>query len=153
MAIRMHSWWLWNEIPDAQVKNVGFVRPINQPEALRVGIQFSSWIDQALGLEVDSSEPPLDVTDLGVRDAITSNAKNWSRIHCRDNQQMVVRDTCYYLVSWDWDLLPPSKPTFYAVRTALSDDSEIALVEENFLESLTGQSAESLPNFHEVDRG
>ena len=151
MAIQMHGWWLWSEIPDAHVKNVGFVKPIDQPDSLRVGIEFGSWIDEAVGLHIDNSEPPLDVTHLEARELILENAKNWSRIHCRDNQEMAVRDTCYFLVSWDWDLLPESNPTFYAVRTVLSDDSEIALVEKNFLQSVTGQSVESLPNFHDVD--
>ena len=151
MAIDMHSWWLWKYFPDAQVRNVGFLPPAGQPDALRVGIQFSSWIDQSLGLNVDTSQPPLDATNLDIRDELSANAKNWSRIHCRDNQEMVVRDTCYFLVSWNWGLLPDSEPEFFAVRTTLSDDSEIALVERNFLEDLIGRPAESLPDFHDVD--
>lgn len=151
MAIDMHSWWLWSEIPDASVKNVGFVTPPDHPEQLRVGIQFHSYIDDYLGLTVDLSEPPLDVTAWEIRDQLHMQAKNYSRIHCRDNQAMTIRDTCYYFVAWDWDLLPEQNPEFYAVRTYLDDDSEIALVEKNFLESLTEVSVDKIPNFHEVD--
>lgn len=151
MAIDMHGWWLWSEIPDASVKNVGFVPPPDNPEGLRVGIQFDSYIDDYLGLNVDSTEPPFDVTGLKIRDQLHTHAKNYSRIHCRDNQAMAIRDTCYYFVSWDWDLLPKQEPEFYAVRTYLDHDSEIALVEKNLLEALTGVSVDTLPNFHEVD--
>lgn len=151
MAVRMHGWWLWSKLPDASVKNVGFVAPPQEPEALKVGIQFDSFIEDYLGLSVDSSQPPLDVTGFDIREELHKEAKNYSRIHCRDNQAMTIRDTCYYFVSWNWDLLPSQEPEFRAVRTYLDEDSEIALVETNFLESLIGMSADTLPNFHELD--
>jgi hypothetical protein len=150
MAIREHSWWLWNVFPDARVSHVGFVA--GNADLLPVGIQFSSWRDEYLGLDVDTSEPPLDVTALGIREQLLDEARVFSRIHCRDNQEMTKRDTCFYFVAWSDALLPDSDPEFIAVRTKLDDDSEVALVEANFLWSLLPTSVDSLPDYHEVDR-
>lgn len=152
MAIAEHSWWLWEQFPDAKVSHVGFVAPPNQPGALEVGIQFSSWRDEKLGLDVDTSLPPLDVTKLGIRDALLAEGRVFSRIHCRDAQKQLPRDTCFYFVAWNDDLLPTTEPEFLALRTNFDDDSEVALVERTFLESLISGSLESLPTYWEVDR-
>ena len=152
MAIREHSWWLWTHFPDAQVSHVGFVPPPGQPNSLEVGIQFSSWRDEYLGLDVDSSLPPFDVTNLGIRDQLLAEGRVFSRIHCRNGQEMIVRDSCFYFVAWNDDLLPNEKPEFVAVRTYLDDDSEVALVERNFLESLVKVPAETLHTYWEVDQ-
>ena len=40
MAIQMHSWWLWEQFPDAQVVNAGFIEPPGNPDALPVGMKF-----------------------------------------------------------------------------------------------------------------
>ena len=151
MAVGMHGWWLWDVLPDAEVKNVGYVASVTSTEGVKVGIQFTNWIDQELGLNVDASEPPLDATHLDIRDELSANAKNWSRIHCRDDE-LSEEDSCFFLVSWDWELLPSSEPQLIGVRTAFGDHSEIALVERNFLESLIGGSLERLPSMHEVNR-
>ena len=150
MAIREHSWWLWSVFPDAQVSHVGYVAR-NSGE-LPVGIQFTSWRDEYLGLDVDDSDPPLDVTELGVREGLLAEARVFSRIHCRDSQAMTVRDTCFYFVAWSDDFLPESNPEFIAVRTNLDDDSEVALVEKTFLASVLPVSLADLPNFFEVDQ-
>ena len=150
MAIREHSWWLWSVFPDAHVSHVGFVR--RSSGELPVGIQFSSWRDEYLGLDVDESETPLDVTDLDVRQALLSEARVFSRIHCRDNQAMTVRETCFYFVAWSDDLLPETNPEFIAVRTKLDDDSEVALVEKTFLASVLPVSINRIPDYFEVDQ-
>lgn len=150
MAIDEHSWWLWTHFLDATVSHVGFVAPPDQSNGLEVGIQFSSWRDEYLGLDVDDSLPPFDVTGLGIRDQLLAEARVFSRIHCRDSQEMVVRDSCFYFVAWKDDLLPSEKPEFLAVRTYLDDDSEVALVERTFLESLLTAPLETLPTYWEV---
>jgi len=150
MAIREHSWWLWSVFPDAHVSHVGFVR--RSSGELPVGIRFSSWRDEYLGLDVEESETPLDVTDLDVRQALLSEARVFSRIHCRDNQAMTVRDTCFYFVAWSDDLLPETNPEFIAVRTNLDEDSEVALVEKTFLASVLPVSIDQIPDYFEVDQ-
>ena len=152
MAIREHSWWLWTRFPDAKVSHVGFAAPPNKSNGLKVGIQFSSWRDEYLGLDVDSSLPPFDVTNLGIRDQLLAEGQVFSRIHCRDQQEMIVRDSCFYFVAWNDDLLPAEKPEFVAVRTYLDEDSEVALVERSFLESLVNAPIETHPNYWEVDQ-
>ena len=150
MAIREHSWWLWNAFPDAHVSHVGYVA--QSSDELPVGIQFSSWRDEYLGLNVDESETPLDVTGLDVRQALLSEARVFSRIHCRDNQAMTVRDTCFYFVAWSDELLPEATPEFIAVRTNLDDDTEVALVEKTFLASVLPVSLDQIPDYFEVDQ-
>ena len=150
MAIREHSWWLWSVFPDARVSHVGYVA--RSSGELPVGIRFSSWRDEYLGLDVEESETPLDVTDLDVRQALLSEARVFSRIHCRDNQAMTVRDTCFYFVAWSDDLLPETNPEFIAVRTNLDEDSEVALVEKTFLASVLPVSIDQIPDYFEVDQ-
>ena len=152
MAISEHSWWLWSVFPDARVSHVGFAAPPGKPDGLEVGIKFSNWRDDYLGLDVDASLPPLDVTDLGIRDELLTEARVFSRIHCRDNQEMTVRDSCFYFVAWRDDLMTSSNPEFLAVRTFLDDDSEVALVEKAFLTSLIPAPLDSVPNYWEVDQ-
>jgi hypothetical protein len=152
MAIREHSWWLWAHFPDAKVSHVGFVASSDELQGLAVGIKFSSWRDEYLGLDVDSSLPPFDATNLGIREQLLAEGRVFSRIHCRDNQEMIVRDSCFYFVAWNDDLLPTVEPEFVAVRTYLDEDSEVALVERTFLESLVNGPLETLPNYWEVDQ-
>jgi len=151
MATGEHSWWLWSLFPDAHVSNVGYQPPPNDPNGLAVGILFSSWRNEYLGLDVDDSLPPLDVTNLDIRDDILAEARLYSRIRCRDSQAMKKRDSCYYLVAWNEALMPSGGPHFVAVRTVRDDDSEVALVEQRFLESLISDPLDSLPNYWEVD--
>lgn len=137
MAIHMHSWWLWDQFPEAHVTNVGFVPPVGRPEALDVGMIFSNWIDQSLGLSVDESLPPLDLSTLGIRDDLYAYQQVYSRIHCRIGQEMETRDTCYYFVAWDPELLDDAAPTFVGVElNRVEGDEEMALVERRLLEKL-----------------
>jgi hypothetical protein len=149
MANGQHSWWLWSVFPDASVRNVGFVSP--HPNFLPVGIDFTNWIDQHLGLEVDASRPPYDVTQFGIREELLSEAKVFSRIKCRDNQAMVERDSCFYFVAWSDKLLPEFRPVFVGVRTLFDEDSEVALVEKNLLESLIPVDLGQVPDYHDID--
>lgn len=151
MATKEHSWWLWSHFPDASVTHVGVQSPPNDPKSLAVGIWFSSWRNDYLGLEVDDSLPPLDVTMLDIRDEIVSEARLHSQILCRDSQAQTTRDSCDYVVSWKDDLLPNERPDFVAVRTNHNEDSEVALVERTFLESLVTVPLETLPTYWEVD--
>jgi hypothetical protein len=152
MGVRMHSWWLYRTFPDSIVHHVGYVRPGNQVEKLKTGIFFSSWIDEELGLEVDDSLPPYDIEAFGAREELLTFAKHYSRIRCRDNQKMVKRDTCYYVVAWDEHTVGDS-PTFVGVRTALleSGNSEYFLVEADLLKRLLGAPLESIPTIHDTE--
>jgi hypothetical protein len=138
----------WRYFPDAEVRNVGYVAA--EPGAAELGVEFSSWRDEYLGLKVDVSEPPLDVVEFGIRDELLAEARVYSRIHCRDKSTMINRDTCFYFVAWSDKLLPKSKPEFLGVRTFVDEDSEIALVEKTFLESLLPVELDRVPTLHEV---
>lgn len=158
MADGAHDWWLWREFPDAKVVNAGYVAPPDGSGIRPVGIQFAFLATEQFGLQVDSSEPPLDITPFDIQDELYQHAKNYSRIDCRDNQAMQEADTCYYFISWDWDLLANSEPVFYGVRTNLVEpgsdsDSEYALVEATLLQSLIDTPLSEIPNLHEVDPG
>ena len=151
MAIQTHSWWLWDKFPDATVVNAGFVPPPGNPEALQVGMKFSLWIDEYLGLDVDTTEPALDVSELGIRDELRSYQRVYSRIHCRSGQEMEVRDTCYYFVAWDPALIPSENPVFVAVETSRTlDDEEMALIERNLLEKISPVPIDELLAIDEV---
>lgn len=151
MAIDEHSWWLSYHFPDATVRHAGYLRPPGKPGALEVGIQFSSGRDAYLPITIDDSEPPLDVSELDIRDDLLRYAKVFSRIHCRDFQSMVVRDSCFYFVAWDDETLPAEKPEFVGVRTFIDADSEVALVERGLLERLSPVALEDIPDYFEVD--
>lgn len=149
MASQTHSWWLWEKFPDATVVNAGFVPPPGRPDALMVGMKFSHWIDEFLGLDVDTTEPALDVTELGIRDELRSYQIVYSRIDCRSGQDMETRDTCYYFVAWDFSLIPGENPVFVAVETSRTlGDEEMALVERNLLEKI---SPVPLHELHAID--
>lgn len=151
MSIETHSWWLWEQFPDAKVINAGFVEPPGNPDALKVGMQFEQWVDAALSTEVDSSLPPLDVRDLDIRDELFAHHKVYSRIHCRSGQEMVKRDTCYYFVAWAPNLLPAKSPTFVGVETNRNqDDEEMALIEENLLREISPVPLERLLTMDEI---
>lgn len=152
MAISEHSWWLAHHFPGALVQQVGFAPPPTRPDALEVGIEFASWRDSYLDIRIDDSAPPLDVSGLGVRELLIEEGKVFSRIHCRDNQQMTIRDSCFYFVAWDDTLLTDATPTFLAVRTHIDDDSEYALVEKRFLAELLPMNLTSVPNLWEVSQ-
>lgn len=151
MAIQMHSWWLWNEFPNARVTNVGFVPPVGNPQGLPVGMQFSLWIDELLGLDVDKSLPPLDVSELEITDALSAFQKVYSRIHCRTGQEMAIRDTCYYFVAWDDELLTDDAPVFIGIETNRTQDKEeMALVEKSLLEKVSPVPLSQLKSIDEV---
>lgn len=152
MAIREHSWWLSHYFPGVQVTNVAYQIPPQHPGGLEVGIQFASWRDDYLDISIDQSKPPLDISLYGVRDQLLDLGKVFSRIHCRDNQEMVVRDSCFYFVAWDDNTLSSTTPTFVAVRTYIDDDSEYALVEKPLLERLLGEPVGDIPTLWEVDQ-
>lgn len=134
MAIQMHSWWLWEKFPNARVTNVGFVPPLGRPDGLQVGMKFSEWWDQQLGLEVDLSEPPLDFSQSNIREQLFAYHQVYSRIHCRIGQEMVVRDACYYFVAWDPENIDESRPVFVGVELNRElDNEEMALIELGLL--------------------
>ena len=138
MAIEMHGWWLWEQFPEAQARNVGFTTPPGRPSALPVGMEFEQWSDEFLTTSLDTSTAPLDVSQLGIRDELLAYSKVYSRIHCRSGQEMVDRDTCYYFVAWSEDRLPEGPPTFIGVRTnSETDEEEMALIEEGLLNSVS----------------
>ena len=150
MAVQMHSWWLWEQFPDATVLNAGFVEPPGNPDALRVGIQLNDWTEE-LDLDVDFSLPPLDVSELDIRDELYAHQKVYSRIHCRSGQEMEVRDTCYYFVSWSPDLLGDEAPTFIGVETNRQQDKEeMALIEEQLLREISPVALENILTIDEV---
>ena len=138
MAFQSHSWWLWEQFPDAQAIHVGYVPPIGNPGALEVGMQLEQWTDEFFSTELDTSLPPLDVSELDVRDELYSYQQVYGRIHCRSGQEMERRDTCYYFVAWSPDLLPNESPRFIGVLTNRDpDNEEMALIEENLLRSIS----------------
>ena len=153
MAIETHGWWLWNAFPGATVTHAEMVVPPGNPDALEVGMEFTQWMDQQLGLEVVEELPPFDVTELGIRDQLFGQHKVYSRIHCRSGQEMEVRDTCYYFVAWAPDLLPENNPHFIGVVTNREQDrEEMALVEENLLRELSPVPLEEIPLLDEGSR-
>lgn len=150
MAIHTHGWWLWEQFPGATVVNAGFVEPPGNPDAPPVGLLFKPWVDE-IGLDVDFSQPALDVSGLDIRDDLAAHQKVYSRIHCRSSQDMEQRDTCYYFVAWDDDLIPDGAPTFVAVLTnANEDDEEMALVEKTLLERISPVAIEDLLTIDEI---
>ena len=151
MAIQNHSWWLWEQFPNATVKNAGFVTPPGNPDALEVGMQFIQWTDESFSTTVDTSLPPLDVSEMGIRDDLYAHQKVYSRIHCRSGQEMEKRDTCYYFVSWSPELLPDGPPTFIGVETNRDlDDEEMALIEENLLREISPVPLEDILTIDEI---
>ncbi|MDR9435161.1 hypothetical protein [Pontimonas sp.] len=153
MAIHSHSWWLWEKFPESTATHVGFVTPPGNPDALRVGMLYSQWMDRqgALSTEVDASLPPLDVSELGIRDALYPHHRVYSRIHCRSGQEMADRDTCYYFVSWSEELLGDDPPRFIGVLTNREQDKEeMALIEENLLRDVSPVPLEDLLSIDEI---
>lgn len=153
MAVHSHSWWLWEKFPESSATHVGFVTPPGNPDALRVGMLYSQWMDRqgALSTEVDASLPPLDVSELGIRDDLYSHQKVYSRIHCRSGQEMEDRDTCYYFVSWSPELLDDTPPRFIGVLTnSAQDKEEMALIEENLLRELSPVPLRQLLSIDEI---
>lgn len=145
MAIQTHSWWLSEQFPNATAVHVGFVPPPGNSDALPVGMEFEQWTDVAFSTTIDTSLPPLDVSDLGIRDALYDKHKVYSRIHCRSGQEMEVRDTCYYFVSWDENLLGEGPARFIGVETNREKDrEEMALVEENLLRAVSPVPLETI---------
>lgn len=153
MAIHSHSWWLWEKFPQAVVTHAGFVQPPGQPDALEVGMQLVQWMDESdeLSTELDTSLPPLDISELGIRDDLFAHHKVYSRIHCRSGQEMEKRDTCYYFVSWSSELLDESRPQFIGVLTNRTQDKEeMALIEESLLRKLSPVPPEDLLSIDEI---
>jgi len=153
MAIHSHSWWLWEQFPESTATHVGFVTPPGNPDALRVGMLYSQWMDDqgALSTEVNTSLPPLDISQLDIRDDLYSHQKVYSRIHCRSGQEMEDRDACYYFVSWSPELLGNTPPRFIGVLTnRTKDQEEMALIEENLLRELSPVPLEELLSIDEI---
>ena len=152
MAIKTHSWWLWEKFPEATVSYAGFVEPPGNPSALPVGMQLEQWVDEALSTQIDTSMPALDITQLEIRDKLYAQHKVYSRIHCRSGQEMEKRDTCYYFVSWAPDLLTPGEsPHFIAVQTNREkDEEEMALIEERLFREISPIPPEDLLTIDEA---
>lgn len=151
MAIEMHGWWLWEKFPTAQVSHIGFDTPPGNPDALPVGIEFEQWSDEFLSTELDTSLPPLNVSELGIRSELLEYSQVYSRIHCRSSQEMVARDTCYYFVAWDPELLTDDSPHFIGVVTSQEqDDEEMALIEESLLREISPVPLEDILIVDEV---
>lgn len=146
MAIWMHPWWLANRFPGARVENVGFVVPSGHDDALPVGMKFEENTARRVGLEVDASQPALDIRSASIRESLRSYEQNYSRIHCRSSQDMLKRDTCYFFVAWDSSLISATTPTFVGVltETALGKE-EMGLVEKTLLQRLVGKSLTQVP--------
>lgn len=151
MAIESHSWWLWEQFPEARVVNAGFVTPPGNPDALPVGMKLEQWVDDWLTTEIDTSLPPLDVSELGIRDELYAHHKVYSRIHCRSGQEMERRDTCYYFVAWAPHLLSDGPPTFIGVETNRStDEEEMALIERNLLQEISPVPISAISTIDEI---
>lgn len=136
MAIGMHSWWLWENFPRARVTNVGYVTPPAFPDGLPVGMKFSDWVDETLGLSVDLTEPPLDLRSENLESLTGEYRQLRSRIDCRVGQAMVKSDTCYYFVAFDRQTVTESS-VFVGVLTSSEPGSEeFGLVESRLLEEL-----------------
>jgi hypothetical protein len=139
MANGMHGWWLYENFPQSRAINVGFVSPPGMPDGLAVGMDFSKWVDQDLGLEADRSLPPLDLTGLSLSDELAEFRMIYSRIDCRTGQEMVDDDTCYYFVAWDPKTISDA-PTFVGVMTnANPREEEFGIVELGLLRQLSGE--------------
>ena len=151
MAIESHSWWLWEHFPEARVVNAGFVNPPGNPDALPVGMKLTQWTDEWFTTNIDASMPPLDVSEMGIRDDLFAHQKVYSRIHCRSGQEMEIRDTCYYFVAWSAEMLPDGPPTFIGIVTNRSkDDEEMALVEKNLLREISPVPLEDILSIDEI---
>ena len=151
MAIHSHSWWLAEQFPEAEVRNAGFVEPPGRPDALRVGMMFEQRLDEELDISIDTSRPPLDVSDLDIRDELFAHQKVYSRIHCRSGQEMEQRDTCYYFVAWSPELLDDSPPRFIGVETRRTlNKEEMALVEESLLREISPVPLEDILAIDEI---
>lgn len=156
MALNEHPLWLSHHFPGALVINAGQLIPPDLPTGRDVGMSFSNSRDKYLNLKIDLSAPPLETSNLGIRDELLNYAKVFSRINCRDYQAMAMHDGCFYFVAWDDERLNYSTATFVGVRTNLTgpeEDSEYALVEQGLLESLIDVPLDSVPNVWEVDPG
>ena len=152
MAIHDHSWWLNETFPDAQVSHVGWIPPASSPDGLKVGMIWEKWITQYFSIEVDSSEPPLDVTDRGLQSALDTHHKVYSRILCRTDQNMIDEDGCYYFVAWSPDLLDNRPPQFVGVVTNREKDrEEIGLVEVQLLQNILDTELATIPSIEETD--
>ena len=113
-------------------------------------MKLDAWTEE-LDLDVDFSLPPLDVSELDIRDELYAHQKVYSRIHCRSGQEMEVRDTCYYFVSWSPDLLGDEAPTFIGVETNREQDKEeMALIEEHLLREISPVPLEDILTIDEV---
>jgi hypothetical protein len=150
MAIGMQPWWMWQNFPDATVTHVGYVPPVGNPEGLAVGMKFSDWVDQSLGLAVDETLPPLDLTATDLSISLEPYRQLRSRIDCRVGQEMTKSDTCYYLVAYDPATIS-SPPEFVGVLLSKEErQEEFGVVERGLLESLLGVAINDLRTVDEV---
>ena len=150
MAIHEHSWWLYEAFPDARVSHVGFIPPASAPGGLNVGMIWEKWITHYFSIEVDSSEPPLDLADRDLQSVIIPHHKVYSRIHCRTDQNMVDEDGCYYFVAWSPDLLDSRSPQFVGVVTNRQKDrEEMGLVEIRLLHDLLNGELQDIQSIEE----
>lgn len=151
MAIQTHSWWLWEQFPEASVSHVQMTTPPGADNLLPVGMAFTQRFEELRTLTIDTTLPPLDLVGLGINDDLANYYKVYSRIHCRSGQEMVKRDTCYYFVAWDDSLLGSEPPHFVGVRTNAEEGAEeMGLVEERLLERISPIAPEKLLSVDEV---
>ena len=150
MAIGMHPWWMWQNFPDATVTHVGYIPPVGNPAGLPVGMKFSDWVDQSLGLTVDETLPPLDLTADDLLAPLEPYRQLRSRIDCRAGQEMTKSETCYYFVAYDPATIS-SAPEFVGVLLNKGERlEEFGVVERGLLENLLGLPIDGLQTVDEV---
>lgn len=146
MAAQAHSWWLADNFPAATVRNGGYVPLRDNPEGREIGLKLPQWMDEFFDTSIDTTQVPLDVTALDIREDILEHQLVYSRIHCRVDSDEVRRGGCYYFVSAEQPARSSTSPVFVAVLTnAQPGSEEIGLVEVGLLESISAIPIDQIP--------
>jgi hypothetical protein len=148
-----NTWWLNDNVPNARYERTGQVKLASAPDnALAVGINISDRPAKILGLNIDESRSAVDVTGLGVRDALFIHSKIQGFILCQVDLFEQQETRCRFFAAWEGDVPTDEPLVFIGVLTERDDKrDEMALVEKGLLERIVGMPVDSLPTLGETN--
>jgi hypothetical protein len=139
--------WLAENLPESTFTHVRVDRPPwFEGEGTEVGLLWNERTVIIEGLRTNDSRFPLDVSDLGVRDALANHHQLVAEIRCQNEPQRTGPVLCDYFVAWDDTVSPDDALTFVAVFTHTErDEQEVGFVEQGLLTRLLGVSVANVP--------
>ena len=143
--------WLAERLPNSRFTQMRFGRPDGfVGDGIGVGIFWNERTAVIEGVAYDDTDFPLDLSGLGVGDALVEYHQIFSGIRCQSDPSQLERGRCDYFVAWDGTVAPTDQLVFVAVFTRISPDGdEVGFVEEGLLSRLLSGPINDVPTVAE----